>query len=255
MIIYFQLHKSEGAMLLVYICEDDTVQLKRLKKLITETLESEKIAGDVEIACATHDPLEVLDRLRHATNSGIYFLDVQLGEGIMSGIDLGVNINTLDPKAYIVMVTVHADAAPIIFEYKVGAKDYILKDHANFPERIKECILDAHNLSKSKVIEFSDFMVAVDEIRYIQSSAESKKMIYIHGKHKIRIAHVTLNEIEKKLNNSFFKCHRTHIVNLKYIIWINKVKHNLTLENGEEIPVSWRKLKELESRYVNYINK
>jgi len=244
-------------MLPVYICEDDKWQLNNLRKLITRILEVEKLTTDVEIVCATHDPQEILKMLEGDTNPpGLYFLDVQLGEGVMNGIDLGVNIKKADTKAYIVMVTIHADAAPRVFELKVGAKDYILKDRVeDFPRRIKECILDAWNSLKPHVVGFPDFMISTDEIYYIQSSAESKKLIYIHGKYKTKKVRVTLCEIERKLNNSFFACHRTYIVNLKYVVGINKENHTATLENGEEIPVSWRRLKELEIRYMDFMNK
>jgi two-component system response regulator AgrA len=242
-------------MLPIYICEDDPRQLNKLKLLVTQTLESYELADKALIVCAANDPTEIIKHLDSNAPRGLYFLDVELGQGIMSGIELGVIIRKNDPKAYIVMITIHADAAPGVFEYKIEAKDYILKDRTeDIPRRIKDCILNAYNIRKQNIIEYPDFIIDMDKVYYIKAVRDRKRLLQVYGKHSVKQIHTSLNEIEKKLGTSFFKCNRACIINLNYIVSIDKRSRIAIMENGEEIPIPFNKAKELERRFLNRKN-
>lgn len=240
-------------MLPIYICDDDRYQLEKYKKLVIEIIETEKLTEVAEVVCTSHDPEEILKQLDKNVKPGLYFLDVKLGSDVIDGIELGVRIRELDPKAYIVMVTVHVEATPKVFEKKVEAKDYILKNRTkDIPGRIRRCVIDAYNTIKQTTIEFPGFIINADEIYYIQVVSKSKRLLRMCGRYKNMQIHNTLNEVEKKLDNSFVRCNRASIVNLKYVVGVDKKRHKVMLEGGIEIPVSLVHMGELEKRYLDY---
>lgn len=61
-----------------------------------------------------------------------------------------------------------------------------------------------------------------------------------------------ISEIETMLpDEHFVRCHRSYIVNIRYIKSIEKC--NLVLENGVKIPISRGRFKELNEVFINYI--
>ncbi|MBC5625749.1 LytTR family transcriptional regulator [Clostridium sp. NSJ-49] len=61
-----------------------------------------------------------------------------------------------------------------------------------------------------------------------------------------------ISEIEKILPSEYFiRCHRSYIVNVKYIKAI--IKNNVLLVSGLKIPISRGKYKEVNDAFINYI--
>lgn len=70
------------------------------------------------------------------------------------------------------------------------------------------------------------------------------KEVYIHVDGKVYKTKSTINEFEDKLKleDYFFRCHRSYIVNLRKI---TKIKQNDSYIGNERIPISKQKIKEL----------
>ena len=61
-----------------------------------------------------------------------------------------------------------------------------------------------------------------------------------------------ISEIEEVLPSEYFiRCHRSYIVNVKYIKAI--IKNNVLLVSGLKIPISRGKYKEVNDAFINYI--
>lgn len=58
----------------------------------------------------------------------------------------------------------------------------------------------------------------------------------------------TLLNFETELGHSFFRCHKTYLVNAGYIKEINKRNRQILLTTGESIPFSRSKSKMLEEK-------
>lgn len=251
-------------MIPVYICEDNENELEMYRKLILRIIATEGLKGDMEIICATQDPSNVLKHVKEDMRPAIYFLDVDLGPGIMNGIELGVNIRILDPSAYIVMVTTHTESAPLTYKYKIGAKDYILKDTpAEVPERIRECIKDGYKLlsdgkyMESKIIlvrkDGEPFTMYANQIYYIEAVPNTPRKIWVHEKHCQTVAVSTLNDVKKQLDKSFYKCHKSYVININHVKGIEHKTHTVYLDCGHQIPISIRNLSGLEKHYLNFM--
>jgi two-component system LytT family response regulator len=58
----------------------------------------------------------------------------------------------------------------------------------------------------------------------------------------------TLLNFEAELGHSFFRCHKTYLVNAGYIKEINKRNHKILLTTGESIPFSRNKSRMIEEK-------
>ena len=111
-------------MLRVFICEDDTIQRKKLERIIQRYILIEEL--DMQLQLSTADPFEILTYLNeHPQTAGVFFLDVDLRSTI-NGIQLGSQIRNLCIDGKIIFITTHHEMLPITFQYKVEAMDYIL---------------------------------------------------------------------------------------------------------------------------------
>ena len=111
-------------MLKAFICEDNKNQREKLTKIIEDIILIENY--DMDLGLSTSDPYELINSITGTTNTGIYFLDVDLHSDI-NGIQLAEKIREHDPRGFIVFITTHAEMSYLTFIYKVEAMDYIIK--------------------------------------------------------------------------------------------------------------------------------
>jgi two-component system response regulator AgrA len=252
-------------MLPIYICEDDKRQLETLRKLISEIIQTEGLSGSMEIVCASTNPLDIIDHLCKNPKQSLYFLDIDLGE-YMNGLDLGVKIRSIDPRGYIVIITVHSEMAIMTFRRKIEAMDFIEKDEPLvIPMRVRDCMIHAFELFStipesqiSKKISFisnqAPMAKSLHEIYFIEAIPLKPGKIRIHEKEKYVEASLTLTKIRKELDKTFYQCHKSNIVNLDHLREIDHGKSVAVMENGKEVKISTRQLKKLEKYYIDFIS-
>ncbi len=236
-------------MLNVIICEDDENQRKRIAKFIEDSIMIENL--DMKIALSTENPMEIIEYLNKNEISGLYFLDVDLQSDI-NGIKLAEAIREYDPRGFIVFVTTHAEMSYLTFMYKVEAMDYIIKDNnETIKERIHQCILNAHKKYSSKTTEMQKKFTFKAEDKVI--NIEYNKILFFETSniiHKIIIHAVDrqiefyskMKDIEKKLDNRFYRCHRSFLVNKDNIKEIDTNNRIIYMINDEECLAATRLL-------------
>ncbi|MBK9255973.1 MAG: response regulator transcription factor [Saprospiraceae bacterium] len=187
----------------------------------------------------------------------LVFLDIEMP--VLSGIDMLEKFDKIDFK--IIFTTAYDQYA--IKAIKLNASDYLLKpidkdeliaaidkvkntgDTAMSHDKIQHL---KHNLQvlthlqkiaipSSEGIMFFD----LDTIVHLEASS-NYTVIYFNTKSKI-ISSRTLKEYEDLLpNEMFFRCHHSHIINLKYIKkYIRGEGGFVDLGNGQVVEVSRRK--------------
>ena len=159
-------------------------------------------------------------------------------------------------------MTTHDEMARLTFKYKIEAMDFIEKDGDDMEKRILDCMKKAFALYKTpantmkKKISFrigeKTFTIAADEIYCIMTASDkSHKIIIIEQTRRTELAS-TLVEIEKCLDDSFFKCDKSCIINLNHIAQIDHANRIAILDNGSICKVSIRKMKQLEKKYKEF---
>jgi len=234
-------------MLSIYICEDEEEQLNKLRYMVNKSILMHDF--DVKIALSTMDPSFLLEEVKKAGTTGLYFLDIDFKQE-MNGFTLANEIRKYDPRGFIVFVTTHSEMSYMAFEYGVEALDYILKDMPSQMEnRVYQCIIKAyerycHKSNKDAnvvQIKYEDKIIylSYNEIIYIDSSVTIHKLD-IHTTTSIISFYGSLITFEDKLNNQFQRCHKSFIVNLEYVKEIDSIKKEILLTNGHVIPTSMK---------------
>lgn len=239
-------------MISVFVCEDNREQREKFTKAIEDIIMIENF--DMEMALSTENPYNIIDYLKNNNVSGLYFLDVDLKSNI-NGIKLAELIREYDPRGFIVFVTTHAEMSYLTFIYKVEAMDYIIKDnYDNVKERIHQCIVNANKKYSSKNTELQkNFTIKVDDkiinieynkILFFETSTTIHKVV-LHAIDRQVEFYAKMKDVEDKLDERFYRCHRSFLVNKDLIKEIYMHNRIITMINGEECLVSTRLVKNL----------
>ena len=234
-------------MLTIYICEDHFEHLKQISNYVKKVLIIEDL--DISIALETNNPYQLLEHVKRSNDTGLYLLDIDLQSDI-TGLELAEQIRLIDPRCFIVFVTAHPEMSILTFQYKVEALDFIIK---NTPEQIHSqihsCIQKAYERYSSssplnKVFSFQigtrKTTIAYSEILFFETSSVLHRLI-LHTYQKTIEFPGHLNEIERKLDKNFFRCHRSYIINMTKIQEINWKKNLVIMNDGSTCYLSLRR--------------
>lgn len=233
-------------MINIAICDDDKIFVQELKELLEKYFCCKTEEYSIQIF---RTGKEVLD---HKGFIELLFLDIEMhslggfevAEIFKKRLELG---NIKVPK--IIFLTNHDEVIKKAF--RVNAFRFLTKD--NFKDEIECCIKDF--LKERENEKFYEVIFEHEKITIKQSNIQ-----YITAQHNgtdIWMDQITCF-IDKSLSEwmnlldpeSFVICHKSSIVNLAYIDYINKYVY---LYNGNKILVSRRKKTELIKKYNHYI--
>ncbi|GKX68953.1 LytR/AlgR family response regulator transcription factor [Inconstantimicrobium mannanitabidum] len=239
-------------MLKIFVCEDNDQQRKRITDIVDNIIMIENL--DMEVALSTEKPQNILDYIKENDVSGMYFLDVDLKDTI-NGITLAEQIRKYDPRGFIIFITTHAEMSYLTFLYKVEAMDYIIKDnYNNIKERVHQCIMNANekytakttDLQKIFTMKCEDKLINVEynKILFFETSDVIHKVI-LHATDRQIEFYAKMKEIEEKLDERFYRCHKSYLVNKDNIKELDVKNRIAQMINGEECLISTRSIKGL----------
>ncbi len=167
------------------------------------------------------------DKLWH-----ILLLDVEMGK--MSGVELAKTVRRENKELQIVFVTGYSDY--ISDGYDVEALHYLVKPVS---EEKLMAVLDraVQRLIRSERALFFDahgeaVRIPLREIRYFEVR---QNYVTIHAGQEY-VLKKTLGELEKELDNGFFRTGRSFVVNLSYIRKITKTEVHLSDDTAIPLP-------------------
>jgi len=194
----------------IIMTDDNPGELAILRSIL-EKIEGAYIVGEAKNAV---DTIELVKE----QNPDIAFLDIHMPG--MNGIELAKKIREIKPSIFIVFITSYKDY--IWKADEVFSVAYILKPYKE--KRVKltfNHILQITSFSKASKWIFvksedntREIAIETSKILYAKKEAEGNYIIVycLDGKeYRIR---KKLNDLEKELENSFFRCHRSYIVTL-----------------------------------------
>ena len=237
-------------MLNIFVCEDNTVQRQTIVKIIQNTVLVEEL--DMRLVLDAGDPYVLLEQVRTSQNTGIYFLDIDLGSD-MNGMKLAQEIRLSDPRGFIIFITAHSELSYMTFQYRVEAMDFVLKDSpAEAKVKIRECLLNAmerYTLQTNKThkvytVEAGGRKISVDheDIFFFETSVNIHKVI-LHARDRQIEFSGTIKELAGTLGGDFVRCHRSFLVNKNNIKEIDSKKRIIYFTNGESCLMSTRMMK------------
>jgi DNA-binding LytR/AlgR family response regulator len=164
----------------------------------------------------------------------ILFLDIEMEPEGMNGIELAAKLRKNDSSIQLVFVTGYMEY--IADGYDVEALHYLLKPVTE--EKLGSVL--ARALERVKAREKELFLQTTDgsvrvlssEIRYLEVQ---RNYVTIHAAEEYTVKR-TLGDLEKELDESFFRTGRSFIVNLRFVRKITKTQ--VFLKDGAQVPLS-----------------
>ena len=196
-------------------------------------------------------------------STNIYFLDVFLNSKY-NGLTLGKEIRKYDYNGYIIFITWHLEFSLKVFQYKLKVLDYIFKGDSDINERIteclnvikKECRRDMINNQEERYFIIKNrkdiYSIPFTDILYFETNTHNRK-ITLHTINRNLEYNGTLLETMDKLDDSFYRCHRSYIINLKHIKLISTKKNDrhVIVGDNQKCLLSQKYLKGLINRINN----
>lgn len=137
----------------IFVLEDDFSQQTRIETTIEKLLKEHHITPSSFEVFGKPDQLlaEVHEKGAHQ----LFFLDIEIRNEEMKGLEVARKIREQDPYALIVFVTTHSEFMPLSFRYQVSALDYIDKalSTEEFESRIETALLYANSQDSKSLAE------------------------------------------------------------------------------------------------------
>lgn len=228
----------------VAICDDEIIELNNTKKQLEEAYKSLDLL--VHTFNDGNKLLEAIDK----TTYDLVILDIEMPE--IDGLAVAKRLRKLGAKTAIVFLTSHVEYA--LKGYEVNALRYLTKPVK--VEQLSEIItylIDQSSEVKKLMLRDEEDMVfvSVKDIIYLEAQNQDIRLV---TSDKEFFRRYNIKDYETELSEYFFvRCHRSYIVNLAYISRISKKE--IYLDNGEILPLSRTKEKEVKEALVTYVKR
>ncbi|QRM90029.1 response regulator [Lacinutrix sp. WUR7] len=227
------------------LVDDEVSNLKGLQRKM------EKLFPNVQITGAFQKPEDAIEAIQQQ-EPNILFLDIEMPR--ISGFELLAKLNKINFQ--VIFVTAYNEYA--LEAFKKNAIDYVLKpiDNDDLVEAVHKAIdlvkLKKESENNSKLVTLLEENIAKnnkiivptqkgvsfipqDEVLHLEGYEGYTKIHLINN--TTIISSYNLGKFEKLLNTKFFKCHKSHIINL------DKVRHfenegYVVLDNTYRVPIS-----------------
>lgn len=230
----------------IAVCDDDRPIREELIRLI------QRQVSDADV---TEYPSgeELIDG---GADFDIYFLDIDLGS--VSGMDVARHIREQEEsgrqRSIIIFVTGYREYMEAAFD--VNAFHYLVKpiDEEKFSEVFsrawKEASVSHEQIKKYIIVKSlgTRRKLLLKNIYYIES--RNKKVI-IHTTNETLEVYGKMEELENRLGNAFYRCHRCYLVNMEKIAAYSG--DNIQVTNGDNLLLARTKYSDFIKNYMRYI--
>ncbi|MBM6752140.1 response regulator transcription factor [Mediterraneibacter glycyrrhizinilyticus] len=216
-------------MLTIAILEDNPVHSEQLKSLLCSVLEKEYSLFEFQ------DSAVFLELLKtEEMNFDIAFMDIELENS--TGMDAADQASRLCPGLQIIFISQYLKyVSPV---YETGHTYFIYKPELKlYLKPALEKALRALDREGKYVLDISwnreTFHIIQKDILYMERTLRTTN---IYTSTSCYHTSKKLTELISLLDDSFVLCHRSFVVNLRYLS--SYTASHLTLSNGKDIPVS-----------------
>lgn len=226
------------------ICDDEKFFVDELHTKIKDFFLNKRI--DFQVTEYTSGK----ELAQHARDHDLIFLDVKMQE--QDGFKTAEELRKRGFSGHLIFVTIMKDDVYKAFEYE--AFDYLVKpiSKASFEHTMERFLRSLKSSGKQLIITRKNEQHIINYTDILYCEVINRK-IYLHlfGEKTVEY-YGKLSELEQKLGGGFFKSHRSYLVNLEYISGYNS--NEITLENGEKIPLSRGRKEALPGALINDIS-
>lgn len=232
-------------MIKIAICDDEIVVTGQIESSIRTICEKENIEIDTAVFCSGE---ELTKEVFKGSRYDIICLDIQMKKG--DGISAAKRIRKMDENVLLIFISGFDKYMMELFRLDVFA--FIKKPIGN--NILEKTILGANEKICRQKFYFTfcyknkEYKILCIEILYFESNG---RMITIHTKDgNTEKFNGKLSEVEKKLREGkipFLRIHQSYLVNYHQIY--SRSKAEVTLTNGEKLPISEERKKSFGMQY------
>lgn len=228
----------------IAICDD----VYQDKHCLFNSLSSFCATNYFDAAITEYDSGEALVETFAKGMFDIIFLDIYMNG--LSGIDTAKKIRDIDKECLLVFVTSSNEHA--VEGFAVNALHYLIKPISaeKLAEVFARCqkILDAAQYLEV-MSERLFVKIPVNSIQYIEVY---DKTCFIHKDLEVIKTYLTLEEIAKQLDKrTFLRCHRSYIVNMRYIESV--ADKDFILQSGSLVPIRQSEKQAIKQTYMDFL--
>ena len=231
-------------MIHIAICDDEKHMSDHIRSMISDFFRKK----NQEISLHMFSSGEEL--LSYNGQIDILFLDIQM-KG-MDGMETARKLRADKFRGFLVFITVLKE---MVFQsFEVQAYDYLVKpvDDKQFEKTMERLYASMQNASEDSLLVQKGYegrIIREDEIVFCEII---DRKIYLNlASGEVVDYYERIENLETKLNNRFYRCHRSYLINLKHL----KGYKNGTacMDNGKEIPVSRLRSREFSGVVLQYM--
>ena len=231
-------------MIQIAICDDEPVMCRLLKEKLTYLLKAQQ--EPFSITCYTSS----LDLLIAPIAYELIFLDIRM-PGV-DGMEAAKQLREPLPETVLIFVTVFKDYMPEAFQ--VEAFGYLIKPIEN---GCLSLTLERALRKLKRTREPHLFVRTLNQYRSIAYSSifyceVINRKLYLHAQDGLVEYYGKMDTLEKQLDNRFFRCHRSYLVNLDYLKTYSDGQ--ILLQDESRIPVSRLRHREFMNAMLQYMS-
>ena len=232
-------------MLRLAVCDDNNLFLEETSRLLKED-------SRVEEVTLYSDPEELLrDVEDHKKEFDAIFMDIEYDDKD-NGIEYIKKVYQEAPQIQVVYVTGYHDRySQHIFLSEANLTGYLTKP---IDKELLYQYLDkiCRKQETKKILRFSvrgkEHIILTDNIWFLESD-NHKTLIYADD--QVYSVYDKLDNFKDRLPSVFLKCHKSYLINMDHISYIEG--NSIRLENGQQIPISKVHQDMVRKNYFAYI--
>ena len=231
-------------MLWIAVCDDEVMECDRIAKKIRGILE------EMKVPCTIRQFYSGRELLQSSETFDMIFLDIIMGD--MDGMRTAQMVRE---RAFDNILVFISSSREYVFDaYEVEAFQYLLKpvDDEKLRRMLQKAVGKTENHSQEFIIisrERQKKKLFLNEIYYFEIRG---RMIDAHGTGGVFSYYGQIGILEKDLKEKgFFRCHKSYLVNLKYVDVYNR--QEIVLDNGERIGIAKRRYEEFCREILKYM--
>jgi len=229
----------------IAVCDDEQADACYVEGLIQKWAQARAVMVEIE-----QFPSAGAFWLKYEDNQcyDMLFMDIELKPDCMNGVELAAKLRKNDHAIQIVFVTGYMEY--IADGYDVEALHYLLKPVTQ--ERLSGVLDRAAQRVQDRERELclqtpeGIVCIPVSEIRYLEVR---RNYVTVHSDEDYTVRR-TLGELERELDESFFRTGRSYIVNLRFVKKITRTQ--AVLKDGAQIPLSRGLYEDINRALIRY---
>lgn len=233
-------------MLWIAVCDDEVMECCNIAEKIREILE------EMKIPCVVRRFFSGRELTGSRDNFDIIFLDI-----IMAELDGIKTAQIFRESAFDKIIVFISSSRDYVFDgYDVEAFQYLLKpiDEKKLKTVLKRAVVKTEKRKQEYIVvsrERQKRKLFLDDIYYFEIRG---RMIDVHGLDGIFSYYEQMSVLEDHLRGKgFFRCHKSYLVNLKYVDVYNR--REVILDNGERIAIAKRRYEDFCREVLEYMKK